>query len=136
MSNFIPSKFLRLALGADAASSAVMGVACAAGAGPLSGLLGLPEPLLRYAGLALLPWAAVVGFLATRETLRPAFVWAVIALNVLWAVDSFGLLFGNQVQPTGLGTAFIVVQSLAVLVLAECQMIAMRRSRSLRVAAA
>ena len=136
MSSFIPSKFLRLALGADAASSAIMGAACAAGAGPLSGLLGLPEPLLRYAGLALLPWAAVVGFLATRETLRPAFVWAVIALNVLWAVDSFGLLFGNQVQPTGPGTAFVVVQALAVLALAECQMIAMRRSRSVRVSAA
>lgn len=136
MSGFIPSKFLRFALGADAVSSAVLGVACAASAAPLSNLLGLPEPLLRTAGLALLPWAAVVGLLATRETLRPAFVWAVIALNVLWAVDSFGLLFGSQVQPTALGTAFIVVQAVAVLVLAECQMIAMRRSRSLWVATA
>lgn len=136
MSSFIPSKFLRIALGADAVSSAILGIACAAGAAPLSSLLGLPEPLLRYAGLALLPWAAVVGFLVTRETLRPGFVWAVIVVNVLWAVDSFGLLFGNQVQPNVLGTAFVVVQAVAVLALAECQMIAMRRSRSLRVATA
>ena len=136
MSSFVPSKFLRIALGADALSSAGLGFACATGAAPLSNLLGLPEPLLRYAGLALLPWAAVVGFLATRETLRPVFVWAVVALNVLWAIDSFGLLFSSQVQPTGLGTAFIVVQAVAVLALAECQMIALRRSRSLRVVAA
>ena len=60
MSSFAPSKFLRLALGADAASSAVMASPCAAGATPLSGLLGLPEPFLRFAGLALLPWAALV----------------------------------------------------------------------------
>lgn len=136
MSSFIPSKFLRLVLGADALSSAALGLACAAGAASLSHVLGLPELLLRYAGLALLPWAAVVGFLAARETLRPVFVWAVIVLNILWAVDSFGLIFGGLVQQTPLGAIFIVIQAVAVLVLAECQMIAMRRSRSLRAAAA
>ena len=127
---FVPSKFLRFALGADAAASGALGVLCAAGAGQLSGLLGLPEPLLRWAGIALLPWAALVAYIAARPTLYPGAVWAVIGLNVVWAIDSFGLIVGGQVSPTGLGMAFVVVQALAVLALAECEFIGLKQSRA------
>ena len=127
---FAPSKFLRLSLGADAAASAGLGLLCAVGAGPLGNVLGLPAPLLRWSGLALLPWAAVVGFLAMRKALRPAAVWAVIGLNLVWVIDSIGLLFGGQVNPTGLGTAFVAMQALAVLALAECEFIGLRQSRA------
>ncbi len=133
---FVPSKFLRFVLGADAAASGALGVLCAAGAGPLSGLLGLPEPLLRWAGIALLPWAAVVAFIAMRPTLHPGAVWTVIGLNIVWAIDSFGLIFGGQVSPTGIGTAFVVVQALAVLALAECEFIGLKQSRAARTALA
>ena len=133
---FVPSKFLRGALCADAAASAGLGLICAVGAAPLADILGLPAPLLRWSGIALLPWAAVVVFLAMRKTLRPAAVWAVIGLNLVWVIDSFGLLLGGQVNPTGLGTAFVVVQALAVLALTECEFIGLRQSRSEQLATA
>lgn len=136
MSTFKPSRFLRLTLVADALSSAALGLVCAAGAGVLSSFLGLPEALLRTVGIALLPWAVVVAFVATRDTLRPAYVWAIIALNVVWAIDSFGVLFSSSFQPTALGTAFVVLQAVVVLALAECELVGMRRARTLWVAPA
>lgn len=136
MATFTPSRFLRLALGADAVASAALGLLCAAGAGPLSAVLGLPETLLRTAGLVLLPWAALVAFAATRPVLRSAHVWGIIAVNLVWTIDSIGLLFGAQVSPTSLGTAFVVVQAVAVLALAECEMIGLRQGRAARTVAA
>ncbi len=52
--------FLRLALLGDAAASGATGLLLATAAGPLAPLLGLPEPLLRSAGLVLLPYAAAI----------------------------------------------------------------------------
>lgn len=132
MATFTPSRFLRLALGADAVASAALGLLCAAGATPLAGLLGLPEMLLRAAGLVLLPWAALVALAATRGALRSTYVWAIIAVNVVWAIDSFGLLFGAQINPTSLGTAFVIVQAIAVLALAECELIGLRQGRAVQ----
>ena len=86
----------------------------AAGAGPLSGLLGLPEALLREAGVILLPYAALVGFLAFRRAMSVPAVWAVAACNAVWAVDSVVLLMTGWVSPTLLGTAFTLAQALVV----------------------
>lgn len=54
------TSLLKFALVADAAVSGATGLLLAAGASLLAGLLALPEPLMRYAGLFLLPYAAVV----------------------------------------------------------------------------
>jgi len=112
---------LRLALLADAAASAATGLLLALGGGWLRDLLGLPEPLMHYAGLSLLPFAALVGFAATRrEPLRPV-IWAIVVYNALWAIDSLVLLGAGMVSPTWLGTAFVIVQALAVGGLAALQ---------------
>ena len=87
-----PSTFLRRVLFADAAISGVSGLLMALGAGQLSALLGLPEPLLRYAGLALLPWAALVAWLALRDAPPRVAVGAVILGNLLWAADCVVIL--------------------------------------------
>lgn len=76
--------FLRRALLVDAASCAGMGALLALAAAPLARLFGLPEALLFYAGLALIPIAAYMTWLGTREAAPAALVWAVIAGNVLW----------------------------------------------------
>lgn len=123
------SPLLCRVLAADAAISAACGVLMALGADLLSGMLGLPAALLTYAGIALLPWAALVGYLATRERLPIAVVWAVIACNVLWAVDCALLLIFGGVSPTALGYAFVIVQAVTVLALAELQYFGLRRSR-------
>ena len=122
--------FLRLALIADAAVSGFTGLAMMLGAGIVDGLLGLPATLLHCAGLSLIPFAAVVGFIATRERLSRPAVWAVIAYNALWAVDSIVLIASGWLTPTLLGYAFTVAQAIVVAAFAELQYVGMRRWRA------
>ncbi|WP_460450220.1 hypothetical protein [Alsobacter sp. SYSU BS001988] len=129
MQNAAPHRFLRAALAVDAVSSAAMGVLLAAAASPLSGFLSLPMTLLRDAGLLLAPFAAVVGWLASRpEPSRPA-VWAVIGLNLAWSAESLLMLATGWVAPNALGTAFVIAQALFVLGLAEAEYVGLRRIR-------
>jgi hypothetical protein len=123
-----PSPLLRRALVADSAISGATGLLMTLGAAPLAELLGVPSGLLRYAGLSLLPFAALLAYLATRASLpRPA-VWAVIACNIFWAADSILLLFTAWVGPTALGYAFVIAQALTVAAFAEAQHLGLRRS--------
>ena len=122
------SPFLRKALLADAAISGATGLLLALGAGYLADLLGVPVGLPRWAGIALLPVAALLAFLATRERLSRPVVWAVIAANLVWAADSILLLFVGWIEPTALGVAFIVAQASVVAVFAELQWLGLRRS--------
>jgi hypothetical protein len=123
-----PSRLLRRALAVDAALSALSGALMTIDAAPLNVVLGLPTELLRGAGLSLLPWAALVGWLATRPLPPRRAVWAMIGLNALWALDSALLLVSDLVSPTGLGVAFVIVQALAVAGLAALQYLGLRRS--------
>jgi hypothetical protein len=128
MSIFESSSFLRRVLLADAVISGTTGLLLLVGAGSLTALLGIPEDFMRYTGASLLPFAGLVGYLATRERLPRAAVWAVIVYNVLWAVDSALILMTGWLAPSALGYAFIVAQALVVAVLAELQYFGVRRS--------
>jgi hypothetical protein len=121
------STLLRLALIGDAAASGATGLLMALGAGPLEGLLGLPETLLRTAGLILLPYAAAIAALGTRDRLPRAAIWSVIALNVVWAVESALLLVSSWADPTGLGIGFVIFQAAVVAGFAAAQYIGLRR---------
>lgn len=133
MSVSVPT-FLRRVLALDAVLSAVMGVVMVLAVAPLSSLLGLPASLLTWAGLSLLPFAAFVGWLASRELPPRAGVWAVVACNALWALDSLVLLAAGGLEPTLLGKVFVVFQALVVALLAELQFFGLRRARRLAVA--
>ena len=63
--NVPQSSLLRFALLADALASGAMGVLMAAGAGLLAPFLGLPRPLLLWAGLLLIPFALLVAWTGT-----------------------------------------------------------------------
>ena len=124
-------RLLRGALLADAAASGAMGLLMAGGAGLLAAPLGLPEPLLRIAGLVLLPWAGWVAWLGAAALPARNAVRAVVAVNLIWVADSLlllacGRLFG--VAPGALGIAFVLVQALAVLGFALLQGMALRRA--------
>jgi hypothetical protein len=122
------STFLRRAVAIDAVITGLTGLMLAGGAPMLEGLLGLPAPLLRGAGLSLLPFTAWLVYLIRKDPLpRPA-VWVVVACNALWAVDSIILLFTDFVDPTMVGIAFVVFQALVVAGFAEVQYVALRRS--------
>jgi hypothetical protein len=122
------SPLLRQALLADATTSAAFGLLMLIAAGPLGNLLGLPEMLLRIAGLVLLPFAAFLAWLGLREQVQKPLVWAVVIGNALWVVDSILLLVSGWVLPTTAGYAFVIMQALAVLMYAEFQFIGLRRS--------
>ena len=130
MSVIHPAPLLRQALLADAVTTAGCALLFLLAAGPLEGVLGLPSGLLRAAGGILVPFAALVGFLALRATLPRAAVWFVIAVNATWALDSLLLLFSGFVQPTAAGTALVIAQAVAVAMYAELQFLGLKRSEA------
>ncbi|MGL4637689.1 MAG: hypothetical protein ACRCWF_17025 [Beijerinckiaceae bacterium] len=130
MSNRIPNTpLLRFALLGDAAASGATGLLMAAGSWSLAELLSLPRPLLTGAGLVLLPYAVFVAWLGMRTNVMTGMVWAVIAINAIWVVESMLLLLTGWVQPNTLGTVFIVAQAIAVAIFAELQFVALRKAR-------
>ncbi|HEX6289395.1 MAG TPA: hypothetical protein VFZ66_09410 [Herpetosiphonaceae bacterium] len=124
-SRFSPS--LRRALLADALISAATGLLMVLGSSFLTSFLDLPESLLRYAGLILIPYSALVGYIATREQLNRTAVWAVIVMNALWATDSIVLLLSGWVDPNLLGYSFVIVQAAVVALFAELQYLGVRK---------
>jgi hypothetical protein len=120
--------FLRRALWLDAIPSAGMGLALAVTADLASGMLGLPASLLRTAGLSLMPFALLVAALAVRPQPRPALVLAIIAYNVMWALDSVVLLVAGLVTPTALGMAFVLAQAAIVAGFAGLQWTGLRKA--------
>lgn len=124
-----PTTFLNRALLLDAVASGATGLLMAAGAGFLAGFLDMPQSLLLYAGLALLPFAAFLVYLARQPAPLRAAVWAVIAINVAWTVDSILLVVGGWISPNLLGEIFVVGQALVVGLFAGLQYRGLRRSR-------
>jgi len=123
-----PSALLRKALLADAALSGMTGLALAFAASPLAALFALPVALLRWSGVILIPFAAIVARLGSLERLQRPCVFAVILANAVWALDSVLLLFSGWVEPTILGKTFVVGQALIVGALAELEFVGLRRS--------
>jgi hypothetical protein len=126
-----PSPLLRLTLKVDAIAGGAMGLLMALAAQPLGELLGLPFVLLLVAGIVLLPLALVLYWMSSQTLLSRTGVWAIIALNALWVVESVALLVTGYVQPTALGYAFVIGQALVVLLLAELEFFGLRRSEVL-----
>ncbi len=133
----IPSStLLRAALLGDAAASGGMGLLLTAAAHPLASLLALPEPLLRDAGLVLLPYAGLVAWLGFQPRLPRWMVRGVVGINLLWALDSLLLLLLGLAAPNGLGAAFVLLQGTAVLGFALLQWAGLRRGTVLGAVAA
>jgi hypothetical protein len=123
-----PTLFLRRAIQADAIITGAMAVLLVAAAGVLGPMLNLPDAFLREVGVFLIVYAALVGFLGTRELMPKAAVWLVIIANAIWTIDSIALLFTGWVSPNLLGQAFVVAQAVAVAIFAELQYIGLKRS--------
>ena len=118
--------FLRRVLALDSLSCLSMGLLMSFGTATLAPLFGLPETLVYFAGLALLPVGAFMGWLASRPNPPRALVWVVILGNVVWTAESFITL--GQVQATALGTAFVSAQALAVLGLTALEYVGIRKA--------
>lgn len=128
MSSLVASTFLRRVFAFDAAATAATGMLLAAGAQPLQGLLGLDPALSLPVGLFLIGYAVIPAVMAARKTLPVPAVWAVIAINTVWMVESLASLALGWVAANPLGVAFVIAQALAVGVIAELQFLGMRRA--------
>jgi CHASE2 domain-containing sensor protein len=123
-----PSLLLRRAILADAIFSGAAALLLTFGAGMLAPLLNLPDALLREAGLFLIAYAALVGWLGTRQSMPKALVVIVVAGNAAWTMASIALLFSGWVDPNLFGEAFVAAQAIAVGAFAELQYIGLRKS--------
>ena len=134
-----PRTLLHTALQLDAAASGAMGLLLLLAGGALADPLQLSEPLLRGAGLVLLPFAAAVAYVGTRATVPRGAARTIVVANLLWVVGSAAVLTGvapsSWPMPSPLGMAFVVVQALTVLGFAEAQWIGLRRTMRLAASA-
>jgi len=117
-------RFLRTVLIIDAATCVATGALMSLGATALAGLTRLPETLLFGAGLSLFPIAAFIALVASRPS--AAGVWVVVLGNVGWVIGSLLLLAAGP-APNALGIAFVIVQAIAVAMLAELEVIGLKR---------
>jgi hypothetical protein len=120
-------RFLRNVLFVDAATCVATGVLMCFGASVVSGVTRLPEALLFGAGLSLFPIAAFIVLVAASRRPITAGVWVVILGNVGWVIASLWLLVAGGLAPNALGAAFVVVQAIAVAVLAELEILGLKR---------
>lgn len=120
--------FLRNVLFADALVSGAAGILMMLGAPLLAPLLGLPAELLFWAGIALVPFVAMLVVIARRATVSKLVMIDIININALWVIGSFGLLVSGLVAPNLLGIAFVTAQALTVAVFAELQFVGIRRA--------
>lgn len=103
--------FLRL----DALASGAVGALLLVLAGPAKDELGLPIAFSVIAGIAIVGWAAFVGWVSVKAS-RPL-VREVIALNLVYVLASLALAVADWVALTDLGVVLVVAQAAAVLVL-------------------
>ncbi len=122
------SRFLHHVLLADALSCAATGLLLSLAAAPLATLLGLPADLLFYAGLSLLPFAALLTWLSTQARIKRPQLLAVTAINGLWVLASIALLLLPAITPTALGYGFVIAQAGAVLLLMELQILGIKKA--------
>ena len=124
------STFLRRALFADAVFSGVAALGFTFGTGAFATLFSLPEALLREAGLFLIAYTALVGWLAARPSVPRALVLLVVIGNATWTVGSIALLLSGAVSPNLAGMLMVVAQAIATGVFAELQYVGLRKSGS------
>ena len=122
------SPLLRFALRLDAIASLSVGALSVALARPLDGVVGAPPAWVLGAGLFMLGYGAVVGWLGTRPALPRWAVWTIVIGNALWALDSAVLAFSGWIAPGTLGLVLILAQAAVVALFAELQYLGLRRS--------
>jgi hypothetical protein len=127
-------KLLRRALQGNALFSVISGALILAINRTLVEFLGLPSSAsLTPLGIGLLVYAGWLLWNARREKIRIVDAWMAVALDMVWVVGSYALLFAVRFSSSGKWVVALVAE--AVLVFAVMQWLGLRRvGRSRQVA--
>ncbi len=117
---------LREVVLADAGVCVATGLLSVGAASWLSSTLDLPAALLAGSGAILLAYGTGLLMLGTRRPIPRTGVYGAIGVNLAWAVACVVLLFSAWIDPNGLGIAFILVNLVAVLVVADLEFLGLR----------
>ena len=90
----------------------------------------MPAAALWLIGLVLIAWAAALWTVAGRRPVPERAGWTIVALNLIWVVDSVLLVLAGWFPLTGVGTAVVLAQAAGVAVFADLQFTGLRRVRS------
>ena len=119
-------KLLRRALQGNALFSVISGVVILATNRSLGTFLGLPrDASLVPMGIGLLGYAAWLAWNAQRETIKIVDAWIAVALDMVWVVGSYALLF--KVSFTNPGKWAVILVAELVFVFGVIQWMGLRR---------
>lgn len=119
---------LRFALAADAIASGAIALLLLIGADLLAPFLGLPASFLRWTTALLFPFVALLAWAALRQPTPLGATRLIVLVNLAWVVASFAFAALQPFAVTALGTAFVLAQALALLLLATLQWAGLRQS--------
>jgi len=120
---------LRALLVFDALTCLLMGTGLLVASGLIEAWLGIPAAVSVGAGGVLLAFGAGVGWAASRPTISPLAVSVIVAANTLWAAESLLALAFGWLTPNVWGQGFVVVQAVAVALIAQLQFLGVRTLR-------
>jgi hypothetical protein len=110
---------LRNVLRFDALTCLAMGVLLLGLPSRLANLFALPPALLWWAGVVLLPCAALMWIAARLASRAPLLARLVVAGNVAWVIASIAVVV--EFNPAPIGWLFVVAQAAAVVVIAALE---------------
>jgi hypothetical protein len=122
------SSLLVTAVKLDAAMSSASGALLAAGGAFLDDTTGIPAGWLVGIGLFFLAYAAVLVAIVRAGT-PPSLARLVVAGNAAWVALSVVALLAGWLTPTTTGSVLVAAQAAAVAVVAEVQLVGLRRLR-------
>jgi hypothetical protein len=128
MSIFASPQFLSRVMWLDAASCAATGALQLLPGDALARWTGLPNALLVGTGWFLLAYAAAAAWMASRASAPRRAIGLVVLGNLLWAVGCGALLLSAALNLSALGVAWVLVQAVVVVVLADLQWMGLRAS--------
>lgn len=121
-------RLLQRVLLVDAIATGATALKLVLGADFLQPLLALPAPLLRGAGLFLVPFVLLVAILSGRRAVPRGAMVAVVATNAAWVLASLWLVLAGPWQPSAFGIAFVLLQAAVVAAFALLGWIGLRRA--------
>lgn len=132
MSIVASPRFLARVMAADALSCLATGALQLGLTDPLARLTGLPTALLTGTGVFLLAYAALAAWMARRPVPPRRLIGLVVVGNLAWAAGGVTLLASSLVGHTMLGAAWVLVQAVVVIVLAQLQWRGLRATHPAR----